>query len=867
MSNEVSHKPSLNLDSFFGDTFSQDNERFLVFLKAYYEWLQTTTVTLTGVSGTFSRDELIVGSSTRSIAKIKEVKSGSLVVQMNSKSVFEKSETITGQTSSATGTVYSVKDNIIRSSGKLLDNRTIDNSVDKYFEYLHDELYSSIPLNLYGDKRLVANNFKKFFQSKSNEQSYRFLFRLLYDEEIEFYYPGEDLLRVSDGNYEKTNIIRTQSVAYGIDSEGNSYEIDIFNFLNKTIRGQTSGTLANVIDIKKFYVGSQEIAEMTVTLVSGEFERDETIVDIDDDNLTTTVFGIVSRFNIVDGGSGYQVGDVISITGDGSQAQATVSSIKESPITALKVNSIGYGYRVNTPAIIDNTATGGTGLVVRVSEISEPYTVTSGPNTYELGKISKLSIINRGEGYFKSPSITLEDTVISSLGLLTDKLITIQNSGSNYGVGNTLVFSGGSGANAAGIIASVEETVSYDFLFEDDQRMILDGSYEDILKNEEWNVLGPISRIELTNFGTGYTNENLPTITINSTTGNNANLIVNGIQGTSADIQVDVANNETGIGSIRAITVLNFGIDYSSANANTSSVGDGNANVTPVISGLGIKDGNWTNDEGKIDYKYIQDSRFYQDFSYVIKSGLGYSFYKDSIKKALHPAGLQFFGEILIKDFIDITPRMSVEIETLRSIERYLIYILSEFSVEATISTDLRTTLFVIPSALSLTSDVSEVFEKKFFTTNTDSVLDIFKETNIEVNSIKNIEVQANSTLNPFIESFALLDLNSPYEEVNKYQKISGTASYVAGSTYGNLTIQDVETTQIQSIAAATFDEVISLTVGTGTTFAVDFGVGDVFLANNEYFTARLVLSNTNMVADRPPESPYTNVPIYKIVP
>ena len=88
------------------------------------------------------------------------------------------------------------------------------------------------------------------------------------------------------------------------------------------------------------------------------------------------------------------------------------------------------------------------------------------------------------------------------MGLLTPKLITIANTGTNYGVGNSLVFTGGSGGAAAGIVAAVEETTTYDFLFEDGQRMIVDGSYEDILKNEDWNVLGPIARIELTNFGT-----------------------------------------------------------------------------------------------------------------------------------------------------------------------------------------------------------------------------------------------------------------------------------------------------------------------------------------------------------------------------
>jgi hypothetical protein len=184
--------------------------------------------------------------------------------------------------------------------------------------------------------------------------------------------------------------------------------------------------------------------------------------------------------------------------------------------------------------------------------------------------------------------------------------------------------------------------------------MKADGSYYDIIKNEDWKVKGPIKRLELTNFGSGYTSANLPSISISTTTGSSANLVVTGIQGTSANVSVDSANNRTGIGSIRAVEVTNFGVNYTSANASVSSVGDGNANLIPIISGLGIKDGVWLNDDGKIDYKIIQDSYYYQDYSYVIKSGLTFAEYSSTLKKIIHPAGLQPFGEIQILNNINV---------------------------------------------------------------------------------------------------------------------------------------------------------------------------------------------------------------------
>lgn len=57
----------------------------------------------------------------------------------------------------------------------------------------------------------------------------------------------------------------------------------------------------------------------------------------------------------------------------------------------------------------------------------------------------------------------------------------------------------------------------------------------------------------------------------------------------------------------------------------------------------------WKNEDGKLSTnRYIQDSRFYQSFSYVIKTGQTISNWRDSVKKLLHPSGFAFFGEVSI---------------------------------------------------------------------------------------------------------------------------------------------------------------------------------------------------------------------------
>ena len=85
----------------------------------------------------------------------------------------------------------------------------------------------------------------------------------------------------------------------------------------------------------------------------------------------------------------------------------------------------------------------------------------------------------------------------------------------------------------------------------------------------------------------------------------------------------------------------------------------------PRVDILKPSDGKWdnatqkwlSNDGFLSDTKYIQDSYFYQSFSYVIKTGQGVDVWRDYVKKILHPSGFIFFGEILIQSIGVVTAK------------------------------------------------------------------------------------------------------------------------------------------------------------------------------------------------------------------
>ena len=76
--------------------------------------------------------------------------------------------------------------------------------------------------------------------------------------------------------------------------------------------------------------------------------------------------------------------------------------------------------------------------------------------------------------------------------------------------------------------------------------------------------------------------------------------------------------------------------------------------ITTSVGATGTGLGGYLTADGFISEssKKIQDSRFYQDFSYVVQVGQSIDQYKDAVKKLLHPIGLALFGEVQIQTIL-----------------------------------------------------------------------------------------------------------------------------------------------------------------------------------------------------------------------
>ena len=116
------------------------------------------------------------------------------------------------------------------------------------------------------DQRRIIKNIKAYYKAKGSEKSYKFLFRILFDTNVEFFFPKVDILRVSDGKFIIERFMRVTS----------SNGPDTFQAVGKKIqqRDRETGDItasARVTRAIQFQSGLYEVTEFVLTEIFGTF--------------------------------------------------------------------------------------------------------------------------------------------------------------------------------------------------------------------------------------------------------------------------------------------------------------------------------------------------------------------------------------------------------------------------------------------------------------------------------------------------------------------------------------------------------------------------------------------------------------------
>jgi hypothetical protein len=642
-----------------------DHPKFLEFVKTYYRFMESAEITLANIEltdgiqletetaqennlvlnaskldtdrtsldagdkilledtgfGKFERGEIVTGSTSNATATVlsEDLVSNRLFISAQDK--FVQDEIITGGTSGARATISNYKPNPVNNIQDLLNFRDPDKAISNFLTKFRNEFLNTLPetLDENVDKRKLIKNIKSVYRSKGTQRGHELFFRFLFNIDSETIYPREQMLRVSDGQFDTKKVLRA------IGTVG-----DTSGLIGRTITGQTSGATAIVENIFKFQIGINEVSEIIIngetitgTFVTGEEIRG-TESDTSDIFIKATVTGIPNIVSITNDGGLLSIEDSITLTGAGTSAVIQVDNIGSGGITEILIDDAGTGYAIGDDLTFTNTNTNGGGVTAKVSVVNggiAPETGTTGATATDHIVLEDETM--RGDVYTGNKIVQESGTGNEDI---TD--IRIINSGSGYTSLPTAVVSTGSGGSGAKVIPYGPE-------------------------------IGRLLSTKTIESGAGYEGSPSPTIKLPSTiivkdkTGTfTEGGTVTGLDSSSTSISAtivsfDSSNNllvvKDATGEFAEATTVSLG-----ESASATVLKNDLATATVTVGAVVDTAGTFINEDGHLSESTmkIQDSLYYQDFSYVIKVGRSINDWRDSFKKTMHTAGFYFTGQV-----------------------------------------------------------------------------------------------------------------------------------------------------------------------------------------------------------------------------
>jgi len=197
----------------------------------------------------------------------------------------------------------------------------IDTTADEFVKYFLNTYVSEIPEYMLADKRKLIKHILDLYRSKGTKRAYELLFRIVFNEDISLYFPGQHLLRPSDGVW---------TIPKYIETTGNPY---LYKLVGNQIRSSSGNATAVVESVTEKIEQNRVINVIYLSSIQGTFQYGEQIYcdqveEITIDN-APTIIGSLTAISITNGGYGFQPGDTLDVVGAGSDGKARVVSTRD----------------------------------------------------------------------------------------------------------------------------------------------------------------------------------------------------------------------------------------------------------------------------------------------------------------------------------------------------------------------------------------------------------------------------------------------------------------------------------------------------------------------------------------------------------
>ena len=427
---------------------------------------------------------------------------------------------------------------------------------------------------------------------------------------------------------------------------------------------------ALVDSISSYKYQGQDVYELVLSNGSlvGTFATGHTITATSNDDPDATLYGklasIVTGYNLASTSSQYyDITDPITVTADnGNDASVKIGALTAGTIPNIIVDAGGSGYENGDVVTVNNANTNGAGLVAEVAMVNggispeagdlvgewgvELETATVGsPGDIELETASGPGTVKQEEAYdmLAIDHIVLENYTVFGDGVAGNKIAQEVGTG-NGDVTDVVVNNPGEGYTKTPLLT-----------------LPTAGSRTGATIYAKGNNVGKIEDVTILDAGVHYT----APVTLNPFTNFLCTDFAGGdfllnetVTGGTSGATGTFKNTESSRNIVQLSNVVGTFVAGAEKSGETITGGTSGATaiidsyITPTMSAshgvLGDTSGRYLNEDGFIDErsKKIQDSYYYQDFSYVVKSSSSINTWRDQLLAAVHPAGWQVFGQV-----------------------------------------------------------------------------------------------------------------------------------------------------------------------------------------------------------------------------
>jgi len=251
---------------------------------------------------------------------------------------------------------------VTQGTKNLLSYDDIDQTTSQFIDYFTNDFLPYFPKDALISKAQAVKVARQLYESKGTPASYQFLFRILFNSDVDIFYTKDAVLKASDGKWYVPKSLKVVDVQTGQTNEA------FLNISNLRIIGETSKSIAtvetSVIAGNKVEIFISNIERL---FQSGEIVRvvdsnNQNILDSNGNPIRGKIVGQISQIKIDPKNRGlyYEAGDPVIVYGGlnsttGIGATAEVSTTQTGGLERITVVNGGYGFQSypNTVILID----------------------------------------------------------------------------------------------------------------------------------------------------------------------------------------------------------------------------------------------------------------------------------------------------------------------------------------------------------------------------------------------------------------------------------------------------------------------------------------------------------------------------------